>query len=39
MENGGVGGGGGGGGGGVGCLFISHLGNRKVPGSQRAVGK
>ena len=25
--------------GGGGCLFISHLGNRKVPGSQRATGE
>ena len=32
-------GGGGGGGGGGGCLFINHLGNRKVPGSRRAAGE
>ena len=33
IENGGRGGGGGGC-----CLFISHLGNYKVPGSRRAQG-
>ena len=31
--------GGGGGGGGGGCLFISHLGYRKVPCSRRAAGE